>query len=81
MINENRKGVDKKRRVLEAMISVRDQLQELKNILTEWFDAFDGLTAVGSLGSQALVAMLLHVNSPATTLVAWLRFNNHATRR
>ena len=33
MINENRKGVDKSAEVLEAMISVRDQLQELKKHL------------------------------------------------
>ena len=30
MLNENRQGVDKSSEVLETLISVRDQLQDLK---------------------------------------------------
>ena len=33
MIQENRKGADKSQKVMESLISVRDQLQELKKQL------------------------------------------------
>ena len=33
MLNENREGVDKSAQVLETLISVRDELQELKRQL------------------------------------------------